>query len=99
MLWVPNKQAFTLHAAYTLAVDSGTSVLFSFSITFCISHSLLLPAYDFLEILVSPTQVFEAPPTLNYLHITKFRGEEILPSAPINMFTDMTSQPEIFGLS
>ena len=48
---------------------------------------------------MSPTQVFEAPPTLNYLHITKFRGEEILPSAPINMFTDMTSQPEIFGLS
>lgn len=32
-------------------------------------------------------------------HTIKFRGEEILPSAPVNMFTDITSQPKIFGLS
>lgn len=62
-------------------------------------HSLSFLAYYFLEILVSPTHVFEAPPTLNHLHIIKFRGEDILPSAPVNMFTDITSQPKILGLS
>lgn len=75
MLWAPNKQAFTPHPAWTRAADSDTTVLFPFSITFCMYHSLSFLAYYFLEILVSPTHVFEAPPTLNHLHIIKFREE------------------------
>lgn len=62
-----------------------------------------LPAWDFSETLVSPTQFLKTLPTLNYLNITKFRGE-FLPSKNSScpckhsyIFT--ASQSEIFSRS
>lgn len=66
-------------------------------------HWLSLPAWDFSETLVSPTQFLKTLPTLNYLNITKFRGE-FLPSKNSScpckhsyIFT--ASQSEIFSRS
>lgn len=67
-------------------------------------HWLSLPAWDFAETLVSPTQFLKTLPTLNYLNTTKFRGEDILPSKNSScpckhsyIFT--ASQSEIFSRS
>ena len=88
---MPNRQACALHVAFILDTVSKTRVSFSFAIISCTFSLTLTP---FLETL----------PTLNYLNITKFRGEDILlsknsscPCKHSYIFT--ASQSEIFSRS